>query len=103
MILKVFGNLVKLTFNGGIKMELNEYWSAQAVEEYKAILHEQKMQNYEYQCQRTSPHVIHGATVTLDGNQWCCILGDLATGVVGFGNTPELACAEFDRVWYSGR
>lgn len=37
-------------------MELNEYWSAQAVEEYKGMLYEQKQQNYEYQCERTAPH-----------------------------------------------
>lgn len=83
-------------------MELNEYWSAQAVEEYKGMLHEQKMQNYMYQCERTAPHVIHNAAIMQDGNQWCCILGDLPTGVVGFGNTPKEACAEFDRVWEQG-
>ncbi|MDU7710494.1 MAG: hypothetical protein E7J94_24885 [Clostridium sp.] len=83
-------------------MELNEYWSAQAVEEYKGMLYEQKQQNYEYQCERTAPHVIHGAQIMQDGNQWCCILGDLPTGVCGFGNTPEEACAEFDRIWIQG-
>lgn len=84
-------------------MELNEYWSAQAVEEYKGYLHEKKMQNYEYQCERMAPHVIHNAQVMQDGNKWCCILGDLATGVVGFGETPKDACAEFDRIWNKGK
>lgn len=84
-------------------MELNEYWSAHAVEEYKGMLYEQKQQNYEYQCERMAPHVIHNAQIIRDGNQWCCILGDLPTGVCGFGNTPAEACAEFDRVWIHGR
>ena len=84
-------------------MELNEYWSAQAVEEYKGYLHEKKMQNYVYQCERVAPHVIHNAQVMKDGDQWCCILGDLATGVVGFGKTPQEACAEFDLLWTKGR
>lgn len=84
-------------------MELNEYWSAQAVEEYKSMLHEQNMQNYSYNCERCAPHVIHNAKIKQDGNQWCCILGDLMTGVVGFGDTPEKACNEFDRVWIQGK
>lgn len=83
-------------------MELNEYWSAQAVEEYKGYLYEKKMQDYEYQCQRTAPHVIHNAKILKDGNQWCCILGDLPTGICGFGDTPEKACDEFDKVWFQG-
>lgn len=83
--------------------ELNEYWSAQAVTEYKGMLYEQQMQNYVYQCERIAPHVIHNATVMQDGNQWCCILGDLPTGVVGFGDTPKEACQEFDRVWEQGK
>jgi len=83
--------------------ELNEYWSEKAVEEYKGYLYEKKMQDYIYQCERVAPHVIHNTQVMKDGNQWCCILGDLPTGVVGFGDTPEKACAEFDRVWREGK
>lgn len=80
-----------------------EFWQEQMLEEYKGYLHEKKMQDYAYQCERMAPHVIHGAQVMQDGNQWCCILGDLPTGVVGFGDTPEKACAEFDRVWRDGK
>ena len=83
-------------------MELNEYWSAQVVEEYKEMLHEQKMQNYEYQCERMAPHIIHNAEIKLDGNMWCCILGDLQTGIVGFGKSPKEACSEFDKIWEHG-
>ncbi len=53
---------------------------------------------------RNSPHVIYGARVTQDGNQWLALVGDdLATGVVGCGDSPAAACAAFDRAWLTGR
>ncbi len=75
----------------------------QILEEYRQYLHKNEMQDYVYQCARTAPHVIHRAEIKQDGDQWCCILGDLPTGVVGFGGTPEQACAEFDKVWREGK
>ena len=84
-------------------MELNEYWSAHAVEEYKGMLYEQKVQNYTYNCERSAPHIIHNAKIFKDGNKYCCLLGDnLQDGIAGFGETPEKACSEFDRVWRRG-
>lgn len=82
---------------------MDKYYQEQMLAEYKAYLHEKKMNDYSYQCERVAPHVIHGAQIAQDGNQWCCILGDLQTGVVGFGDTPERACAEFDKVWREGK
>ncbi|AIC95398.1 hypothetical protein [Shouchella lehensis] len=39
--------------------------------------------------------------LTIDGNQWCALYGDsLADGVVGFGDTPDEAYANFDKNWY---
>lgn len=33
-----------------------------------------------------------------DGNQWCVLLGDdLQSGIAGFGDSPSLAIADFDR------
>lgn len=81
---------------------LDARYQEQILEEYKGYLHDLKMNDYVFQCMRIDPHVIHGAQVMLDGNQWCCILGDLATGVAGFGDTPQEACAEFDRIWREG-
>lgn len=84
-------------------MELNEYWSAHAVEEYKGMLHEQKMQNYVYNCSRMAHHVIHNAKVFKDGDSFCCLLGeDIQTGICGFGETPAKACGEFDSIWEYG-
>jgi hypothetical protein len=39
-----------------------------------------------------------------DGDMWCALYGeDLQRGVAGFGETPELACADFDRNWRESR
>ena len=84
-------------------MELNEYWSAQAVEEYKGMLYEQKMQNYTYNCERSAPHVIHNTKIFKDGNKYCCLLGDnIQEGICGFGDSPKEACDDFDYIWIKG-
>ena len=61
-------------------MELNEYWSAHAVEEYKGMLYEQKVQNYTYNCERSAPHIIHNAKIFKDGNKYCCLLRNALKG-----------------------
>lgn len=48
---------------------------------------------------RTAPHIVQKARILQDKNRWCCVLGDVLTGIAGYGNTPEQACAEFDRIW----
>jgi hypothetical protein len=36
------------------------------------------------------------AKVTLDGKQWCCLMGEnLQEGISGFGDTPYLAMQDF--------
>jgi len=40
--------------------------------------------------------------LSLDGNQWCALYGEnLQDGVAGFGDTPALAYADFDKAWVS--
>jgi hypothetical protein len=52
----------------------------------------------------TAPHVRMRPTVFPDGNKWCCLYGeDLMVGVAGFGDTPQLACWDFDRAWQNDR
>lgn len=47
-----------------------------------------------------APHVRMHPSVFPDGDKWCCLYGDdLMVGVAGFGDTPEMACAEFDKAW----
>ncbi len=83
--------------------EFNEYWSAQVVTDYQHMLYEQQMQNYAYNCDRCAPHVIHNAKIFQDGDMFCCLLGDnIQIGICGFGETPEKACLEFDRIWREG-
>lgn len=48
----------------------------------------------------TAPHVLMRPGIGLDGNQWCALYGDnLQDGVAGFGDTPALAMAAFDKAW----
>ena len=52
----------------------------------------------------TAPHVLLKPSVYPDGNAWCALFGeDLQMGVAGFGDTPELACADFDKNWREQR
>ena len=51
----------------------------------------------------TRPHVMMRPKVYLDGNAWCALYCEnIAVGVVGFGSSPEEACAEFDKQWING-
>lgn len=46
------------------------------------------------------PSVLYRPALTVDGNQWCALYGrDLVEGVAGFGDSPALAMADFDRNW----
>ncbi len=46
------------------------------------------------------PSTILKPRISLDGNQWCVLHGeDLQSGVAGFGDSPELAMADFDVNW----
>lgn len=50
------------------------------------------------QVEQTSPCATYKPKFGLDGNQFYFLLGgDLQSGVAGFGNTPALAAADFDR------
>lgn len=51
-----------------------------------------------YEQQR--PSVLMRPAISVDGNQWCALYGDnLQDGVAGFGNSPALAMADFDKAW----
>jgi hypothetical protein len=48
----------------------------------------------------TRPSVLMRPRVYMDGNAWCALYGDnIMEGVVGFGETPELAAKAFDAAW----
>lgn len=46
------------------------------------------------------PSAVFKPTLTQDGNAWLAVLGDLPTGVVGCGDSPAMAMADFDSAWY---
>lgn len=46
------------------------------------------------------PSVLFRPTLSLDGNQWCALLGDnLHDGLAAFGDTPDAAMRAFDAAW----
>ncbi len=48
----------------------------------------------------TKPSVLYRPTLSVDGNQYCALLGqDLQSGVAGFGDTAEAAMADFDKAF----
>jgi hypothetical protein len=48
----------------------------------------------------TRPSVIRRPKIYIDGDQWCALYGEnLQEGVAGFGDSPELACMNFDENW----
>jgi hypothetical protein len=44
----------------------------------------------------TRPSVLYRPELIQDGNAWLAIYGDLPTGVVGCGDTPDKAMRDFD-------
>ena len=44
------------------------------------------------------PSFVFKPKIYPDGNIWCALYGeDLQNGICGFGNTPDDACADFDK------
>lgn len=49
-----------------------------------------------------APSAVFRPALTIDGKQWCALYGDnLQDGVAGFGTSPALAMADFDKNWYA--
>ncbi|KKK80387.1 hypothetical protein LCGC14_2824010 [marine sediment metagenome] len=61
---------------------------------------------YAYLCAMQNldaPHVRMRPAIYIDGNKWCALYGkNIQDGVAGFGDSPEAACAEFDKAWLKG-
>ncbi|MDK2579412.1 hypothetical protein [Citrobacter portucalensis] len=43
--------------------------------------------------------MMYRPTLTQDGDKWLAVYGDLPTGVVGIGSSPEEAMRDFNRAW----
>ena len=56
-------------------------------------------QSIEYESVR--PCVLMRPKLSVDGNQWCALYDDnLQDGVAGFGDSPNEAMINFDRMWH---
>lgn len=51
--------------------------------------------------EKQRPCVIYKPILKIDGNMWCASFGDMPEGVHGFGESPEMAMADFDKQWNS--
>jgi len=47
----------------------------------------------------TRPSVLFRPKVYWAGNKWCALYGDIDTGVIGRGNSPDAAMWAFDKAW----
>lgn len=48
-----------------------------------------------------APHVLMRPKIYPDQGSWFALYDDdLQSGVCGFGDTPEKACAAFDKAWF---
>ncbi|MEG0694016.1 MAG: hypothetical protein RR444_13240 [Oscillospiraceae bacterium] len=45
------------------------------------------------------PSVLYKPRLTQDGDKWLAVYGDLPTGVVGVGSSPEEAMQAFNKAW----
>ena len=46
------------------------------------------------------PSMILKPKIYIDGTRWCALYGeDLMAGVAGFGESPDGAMRDFDRIW----
>jgi hypothetical protein len=66
--------------------------------------HAARMAAHEFQAaaqEMQRPSVLFKPTLSVDGNQYCALLGeDLQVGVAGFGDTPDKAMRDFDKIWH---
>jgi hypothetical protein len=73
-----------------------------------AFVMQYAQESYSYWTQaaveRCRPFMLLRPRISRDGNQWCVLYGEnLMDGVCGFGDTPELAAADFDKNWHEQR
>ena len=50
--------------------------------------------------EQARPSTIYRPRIAIDGNMWAAVYGDnIQEGVAGFGESPALAMADFDKNW----
>lgn len=73
-------------------------WQMFDISHQKALLQEQvSIVGYEM----SRPSAIFRPTLSIDGDKWCALYGgNLQDGCAGFGDSPDLAMAAFDKAWH---
>jgi hypothetical protein len=73
----------------------SDFWTTKC--HYSDIEH---AQNMDVSFERLRPSSIYKPKIFIDGNKWCALYGeDIQCGVAGFGDSPDLAYADFDKNW----
>ena len=66
----------------------------------QAILNEQYAGACDARQYAERPSTRMKPNLSIDGNKWSALFGEnLQDGVAGFGDSPELAYASFDKAW----
>lgn len=87
---KISGGDIGATISEVARNAFDISWEKDAVKtEFLNVAHEMQR-----------PCVLFKPDLSQDGNAWLAIYGDLPTGVVGAGETPAEAMADFDKAWH---
>lgn len=63
-------------------------------------LYQAALNVYQLALDMRNPSMMLRPKLFIDGNQWCALYGEnIQDGVAGFGDSPELAFLDFDRLW----
>lgn len=84
--------------NGVLNQEMSSML-ANSINHYESIQHQEKM-NLLISEQELLLVKTFGLKPYLDGDQWCVILGDIPTGICGFGESPMKAIYDFNKSFY---
>lgn len=96
-----------------VRSRISAAHPGQILEQYLSSCFDSSWQNHaanafsEFAYAATRPSSYLPVKVLRDGNAWCCSLhwpkdSDLMEQLVAFGDTPDKACLEFDKIWLNG-
>lgn len=64
------------------------------------FIHETGLRLNSYAERLDCPSTIYKPRLFVDGDQWCALYGEnIQDGVAGFGDSPFMAYADFDKQW----
>ena len=82
---------------------LNDNDSSQAASQIIHAAHMMQERFHGYLSDLSRPSIVMKPKIYQDGDSFCCLFGEnIQQGIVGWGETPEKAMGEFDRIWWWG-